>query len=68
VNERSDLHSLADARRFASRAHDLTGGMTLDMPKELDHYEHAARSYLILLGAAFSCVGQDVRSRHPDLP
>ncbi len=38
------------------------------MPKELDHYEHAARSYLILLGAAFSYVGQDVRSRHPDLP
>ena len=68
MKERSDLQLLDDALHFANRAHDLTGGMSLSMLKQLDHYEHATRSYLILLGAAFGFIEPDLKRRHPQIP
>ena len=66
--ERSIEERLADARNFAAKAHDLVGGMPLSMLRRIDYYQHALRSYLIIVGEALGCVPPEFTKSSPEIP
>ena len=68
MEERSVLQRLRDARGFARKAHELIGGMPLSMLKSVEYYEHAARSYLIIVGEALNRLPPETKDANPQIP
>src|SRR3954452_5098880 len=68
MEERSVLQRLRDARGFARKAHELIGGMPLSMLKRVEYYEHAARSYLIIVGEALNRLPPETKDANPQIP
>jgi uncharacterized protein with HEPN domain len=67
TDERTVRQRLEDARCFARKAQDLAGEIPLSMLKEIDYYEHAARSYLIIVGEALNRLPPDMKAAHPQI-
>ena len=68
MEERSVLQRLRDARGFARKSHELIGGMPLSMLKSVEYYEHAARSYLIIVGEALNRLPPETKDANPQIP
>ena len=68
MEERSVLQRLRDARGFARKAHELIGGMPLSMLKSVEYHEHAARSYLIIVGEALNRLPPETKDANPQIP
>lgn len=68
MSERSDLQRLRDAREYARRANFLIGGMSLEMIKEIEYYDHATRSYLTIVGEALTHVSDTLKASHQAVP
>jgi uncharacterized protein with HEPN domain len=67
TDERTVRQRLEDARQFARRAHDLASEVPLSMLKTIDYYEHAVRSYLIIVGEALNPLPDDMKAAHPQI-
>jgi len=65
MEKRSVLQRLRDARGFARKAHELIGGMPLSMLKSVEYHEHAARSYLIIVGEALNRLPPETKEANP---
>lgn len=68
MRDRADLQYLTDARDFAAKANFFAGGMSLEMLRDVDYYDHATRSYLIIVGEALSSVSPALKDLHPEIP
>src|SRR5215208_8443425 len=68
MTERSVLQRLRDARGLVRKAHELIGGMPLSMLKSVEYYEHAARSYLIIVGEALNRLPPETKDANPHIP
>ena len=68
TDERSVRERLQDARHFAYKAHELLDTMSFSILKDVDYYQHAARSYLIIVGEALRSVPEPVARANPQIP
>lgn len=68
MNDRSVLERLQNARNHAMEAHGIASTMGFSLFKEVDHYQHAVRSHLIIVGEAIGRLPKPILLDEPNIP